>query len=280
MPRLALKIEYQGTHFHGSQFQPGLRTVQGELEKALSVVARQGIALLFSGRTDTGVHARGQVAHCDWPQPEVDLWRLTWALNGVLPDDLSISQMQVVPDDFHARYSALSRQYVYSILNRPQRSAILRNTHFFLPHELDLELMRQCSQQLVGSHDFRAFKSTNSDKNTTVCRVERVEILNKGEGLLEFWINANHFVYNMVRIIVGTLTEIGLGKKDSGVLLKALQEGDRNLAGATAPAWGLSLDSVSYPDTYKLFESVNFSNAKQAQTSKASQSLESGDIRS
>lgn len=261
MRRIALLLEYNGKRFNGSQYQASGRTVQGELESALSTVARAPVSAIFSGRTDSGVHARGQVVHCNWPAADVDLWRLAWSVNGILGDDLSVAEMQFVPDDFHARFSAVAREYVYRIVNRPQRSALLRDSHHFVPFPLDLDGMRKGAQFLVGEHDFKAFKSSNSDTVTSVCRVRRAELLNLGEGVLEFWIAANHFVYNMVRIIVGTLLEIGLGKKEPETIDDALAGGSRDLAGPTAPAWGLCLNSVQYPDVYQLFAQSSFKQA-------------------
>jgi tRNA pseudouridine38-40 synthase len=228
--------------------------VQGELEKALSTYARAPMTALFAGRTDAGVHAKGQVVHCDWSDEEpLDLWRFCWAMNGILQRDMSLVVAQMVPPEFHARFSATKRSYVYRVLNRPNRSALLRDDHHFIPQSLDLDAMRTAAAALPGEHDFTAFKSTNSDKVSSVCRVERSELLSLGEGVLEFHITANHFVYNMVRIIVGTLIEIGLGKKQSGSLSEALSTKERDLAGPTAPPWGLCLDSVEYPASYKLF---------------------------
>lgn len=253
MPRLALIIEYQGQQFCGSQYQVGQRTVQAELEKALSTIARAPVSCIFSSRTDSGVHALGQVAHCDWPESEPDIWQLNWGLNGILPEDMAVSRIVPVQDSFHARYDASCRQYVYRLLNTPQRSALLRHTHYFVPRALDVASMRLAAANLLGEHDFKAFKSTSSARVTSICRVKRAELLNLGEGVLEFWIAANHFVYNMVRIIVGTLVEIGLGKRQPDSLSNALSSGNRNLAGPTAPSWGLCLHSVQYPEAYKLF---------------------------
>lgn len=256
--RVALKIEYSGKRFCGSQFQLGVRTVQDELEKAIGTFLRlpgRRAKVVFSGRTDTGVHARGQVVHFDYPE-ELDLWRFCWGVNGILGQDVSITAAQVVPDDFHSRFSAIKRSYCYRLLNRPQRSALLKDTHVFVPLELNIAEMQQVAGLLVGTHDFSGFKSTNSDTSTTVCAVERAELLNLGEGKLEFWISANHFVYNMVRIIVGTLIEIGLGKRPTTDLGEALHDRQRRKAGPTAPPWGLCFESVEYPESYRLFESV------------------------
>jgi tRNA pseudouridine38-40 synthase len=255
MFRVAILVQYAGKAFSGSQYQVGVRTVQSELERALSLYFKSPIKASFSGRTDRGVHAAGQVVHFDVEQDELDLWRFCWAMNGILPHDVSVSRAQIVSDSFHARFSARKREYVYRILNRPQRSALLKDTHCFVFRSLDLDRMKAATPALLGSKDFKAFRSTNADKTSTICAVSRAELLNLGEGQLEFWIASNHFVYNMVRIVVGTLIEIGLGKRAPESLSEALVAGDRNLAGPTAPPWGLTLNSVEYPDAYALFES-------------------------
>ncbi|MGD9683443.1 MAG: tRNA pseudouridine(38-40) synthase TruA [Candidatus Obscuribacterales bacterium] len=255
MPRIALKVEYRGNSFHGSQYQVGVSTVQSELEGALTTLARQEIRVHFSGRTDTGVHARGQVAHIEWPDKESpDIEALSWSLNGILSKNMAVVAAQEVDDSFHARFTALEREYVYRILNRRQRSPLLKDTHYFVRQDLDLKAMQDAALRLMGRHDFSSFRSTNADKSSPVCTVTRAQILNLGEGQLEFWIAADHFVYNMVRIIVGTLIEIGLGKKEPAAMSDALEECDRNLAGPTAPPWGLTLNSVHYPEHYHLFQ--------------------------
>jgi tRNA pseudouridine38-40 synthase len=274
--RIALHLEYDGKNFCGSQYQEGVRTVQADLEAALSTYLRCApLRVVLAGRTDSGVHASGMIAHFDLPEgvdaggdagsegtdrtvpKPIDLWRLCWASNGILKNDISVVSACIVPNQFHARFAALERTYVYRILNRPQRSALDKERHFFVPHPLDLESMQEASAELLGTHDFVAFRSTNADKTSTLCDVRRSEILNLGEGELEFWISANHFVYNMVRIIVGTLVEIGLGKRPKTRLTEALSRKDRELAGPTAPPWGLTLVSIKYPQEYKLFETEN-----------------------
>jgi tRNA pseudouridine38-40 synthase len=252
--RVALLLEYWGTKFHGSQYQRDTRTVQSVLESSLSTILREPIRAIFSGRTDSGVHARGQVAHFDTTTEDLDLWRFTWGLNGILPHDLSAKSAQIVPASFHARHSASARQYVYRVLNRPQRSALMADTHYFISYQLNYEAMSEAVKILVGSHDFASFKSSNSDRGTTRCNVTRAELLNLGEGQLELWIEANHFVYNMVRIIAGTLVEIGLGTRPTSSLEGALDKCDRTLAGPTAPAWALELNSVTYPERFHLFQ--------------------------
>lgn len=254
MPRIAILVEYLGGRFHGSQLQLKHRTVQLVLEEALEILARQPVRVTFSGRTDSGVHASGQVAHFEWTDEECDLARLAGSINGIAQDDVAVRAIQKVPDSFHARFSATSRSYVYRILNHPYKSPILKDTHHHQPWPLDLESMSQAASSLIGKHDFTSFRSSNSDKSSPVCTVTRAEILKLGEGRLEFHIAADHFVYNMVRIIVGTLMEIGLGKKEPESMTRALEELDRNLAGPTAPPGGLTLVKVEYPEEYRLFE--------------------------
>lgn len=253
MPKLALAVEYVGTKFHGSQLQLDVRTVQSELERALKILARKDIRVTFSGRTDAGVHAKKQVAHILWDKDDLDLHKVIWSLNGILSNDVSITAMQVVDDSFHARFSATKREYVYRILNRPQRSALLKDTHYFIRDPLDLKAMSSGASKLLGKHNFLAFRSSNADKSSTICDVSRCELVNLGEGRLEFWIRADHFVYNMVRIIVGTLVEVGLSKRPITSLSEALETGDRNLCGPTAPPRGLTLNSVEYPAKFSLF---------------------------
>lgn len=255
--RIALKVEYLGKYFHGSQFQLGVPTVQSELESALAVLARQAIRVHFSGRTDAGVSARGQVAHIDWPEENedrLDLAEFTWSLNGILGKNLCVTNSQIVDQSFHARFSARQREYVYRILNRKQRSPLLKNTHYFIRSNLDLKAMQEASLELMGRHDFSAFRTMSTTQSNPICTVSGAQILNLGEGQLEFWITADHFVYNMVRIIVGTLVEIGLGKKEPAIVSEALQACDRKLTGPTSPPKGLTLDSVQYPEQYHLFQ--------------------------
>ena len=257
--KIALLIEYTGKKFHGSQYQEGVLTVQQELERALAILFGQPLRAIFSGRTDSGVSARGQVVHVVLPEgrkalSQSEIFDLTWRLNGIVIKEMSVTALDNAPSDFHARFSASEREYVYRILNRSQRSALLKDTHYFVRQPLDLKAMRSAASSLLGRHDFASFKSSNSDNSSTICTVRRAELLNLREGELEFWIAADHFVYNMVRIIVGTLIEVGLGKRDAESISQALERRERNLAGPTAPPWGLTLDSVFYPEALSLWE--------------------------
>ncbi len=281
MPRIAFSLEYHGKRFHGSQLQLGVRTVQGELESAFEVLAKQPLRVTLSGRTDAGVHAAGQCFHVDWPEgvipagaataaaiasglehgeaaEDLDLWRLMRSLNGIMKSDIAVSAAQIVPESFHARFSANRREYVYRILNRQQRSALLKDTHYQVTYALDVKAMQDGASRLLGQHDFAAFRSTNAEQVSTICTISRSEILQLDDGRLEIWIAADRFVYNMVRIIAGTLTEIGLGKRTLESLETALEKGDRDLSGPTAPPWGLTFQSVRYPKEYNLFELNSF----------------------
>lgn len=167
-----------------------------------------------------------------------------------------MASAQLVPDSFHSRYKATRRTYVYKILNRSQPSPFYLNSHYQVGTKLDLEAMNEALPGLLGNHDFSAFRSSSKDDSSSICRVERAELLNLGEAELEFWISANHFVYNMVRIIVGTLIDIGLGKRSRSAIADALVGQRRALTGPTAPAWGLCLHAVEYPAEYGLFQEL------------------------
>ena len=252
MPRIALLIEYIGNNFHGSQAQNNQRTVQGDLEQALLIYLKTKTTVIFSGRTDAGVHASGQVAHIDVPS-NIDLHKFIWAINGILKNDVALRKVQFVDNSFHARYSAIERSYVYRILNARQRSPLLRKTHFFISAPLDIAKMEVSSQKLIGCHDFKAFKSSNSDTSTSICTINSIKLINLHEDCLEVIVKADHFVYNMMRIIVGSLIEIGLNKLEPATIDKAIINGNRDCLGPTAPAWGLELQAVKYPPQYNLF---------------------------
>ncbi len=273
--RIALLLEYNGQDFCGSQSQKNLRTVQSVLEEALAIYFRltksaktkKPLRAILSGRTDSGVHATGQVAHFELPKDlaedwhKLDLQTFAWSINGILTNDISVKQAVVVPSDFHARFHAVERHYVYRILNRPQRSPLCEGSHYFIRAPLDIAAMKEAITCLPGEHDFAAFKSTNSDRHDAICEVKYAKLLNLGEGELEFSIAANHFVYNMIRIIVGTLVEIGLKKRPADSLRAALIGAQRKLAGPTAPALGLSLVSVKYSQPYaNIFKFASFND--------------------
>ncbi len=247
MPNFKLNIEYDGTAYHGWQRQKGDRTVQGAIEAALATMTRQRVVVTGSGRTDAGVHALGQTANfrCDTRlSPEI----FQKGLNAILDGDIVIRGCERVPDGFHARFDAVGKVYRYDILNHPLPAAIGRHYFWHIRAPLDVTAMARAAAQLLGSHDFKAFEGTGSPRAHTVRRIDRAEFVQKEPGRLSFWTEADGFLRYMVRNIVGTLVEVGLGRISTEGFGGVLRSRDRSCAGATAPAQGLFLVRVRYPD--------------------------------
>jgi tRNA pseudouridine38-40 synthase len=244
MTTFKITLEYDGSRYHGWQVQPGLPTIQSELEAAIAKVSQQSVNVTGAGRTDAGVHALGQVATFT---TSASLTGSDWlrALNGLLPDDIAILAVDVVPDSFHARFSAKSKLYRYRILNRPQRSAMDRSRIWYYPHPLDFHAMQKASEVLLGTHDFSSFQGSPTDTENPVCRVSRLE-LTRSESQLAVEIEADRFLKQMVRNIVGTLVDVGRGKLKAGAMKEVLAARDRTKAGPTAPPQGLYLVRVDY----------------------------------
>jgi len=243
MTSVRLKLEYDGTGFHGWAAQPGLRTVQGELEAALATVLREPVRLTVAGRTDTGVHALGQVASfVTSAEIKEDLAR---RLNGVGPGDVAVTTASVVEDGFNARHGAKSRSYLYRLLARSAPSPFERGRALWWPHRIDLETLQACAAALAGNHDFTAFTPTQTDH----VRFDR-DILHASWELdgdvLAFRITADAFMRNMVRILVGTMLEVSSGRRSIDGFKKLLDGATRSDAGDTAPPHGLYLESVAY----------------------------------
>ena len=234
-----LLIEYDGTDFRGWARQPGHRTVQQELETALAVLLPAPVQLAVAGRTDAGVHAWAQVASYDGDTV------LLRSLNALLPPDIAVLACDDAPADFDARRDATSRTYCYRILTRPTRSPFLSRTTLHQPRPLDLDALDACAQALPGPHDFTAFTPTETDH----VRFER-EVFDarweRGEDMLEFWIEADSFMRNMNRIVVGTMLEVARGLRTLEDFTSLLEGAPRSAAGVTAPARGLALVGVSY----------------------------------
>ncbi len=238
-------MEYDGAGFHGWQRQADVRTVQGDLEAALGRITNQKVTVIGSGRTDAGVHARGQVAcfRCDVRlTPEV----LQRALNGVLKEDVVVTDCVRAPDAFHARFDARSKTYRYVILNRPLPAAIGRQYAWFIRTPLDLRAMQDAAAFIRGTHDFKAFEGAGSPRAHTVRHVFHADWLEKEDGYVVFEIEADGFLRYMVRNIVGALVETGLGKTTPAAFNAVLEGRDRTLAGPAAPAHGLRLIKVNY----------------------------------
>lgn len=253
--RIALGIEYDGSHFCGWQMQShGSRTVQEELEKALSIVADQPIQVVCAGRTDTGVHATGQVVHFDTTAVRQDkAWIL--GVNAHLPVDVAVVWSCPVDDGFSARFTATARHYRYVILNRRARPAILHNRVCWRHDALDADAMHAAAQVLIGEQDFSAFRSAACQAEHARRCIHYVNVQRKGEYLY-IDIQANAFLHHMVRNIVGSLMVVGSGEKPETWIAELLHQRDRTLAGATAPAQGLYLVKVCYPDTYAFPQQV------------------------
>lgn len=244
MRHIKLVIGYDGTDFHGFQRQKGLRTVQGELERTLTTLLGHPVSVKAAGRTDTGVHAEGQVVSF-WTSCPIPVERLPLALNSLLPADIVAKKAVQVSPDFHPRFDATSRVYRYLIDNRPVPSALLRRYAWHIPEPLDVEAMKQAAQFLVGVHDFASFHASGSDLGSTVREMKRVTVVKRG-GVVAITMEANAFLYHMARIVVGTLVEIGLGRRHPEEMRAILEARDRSVAGKTAPPHGLCLVQVKY----------------------------------
>jgi len=246
--RLKLTLEYDGAGFSGFQRQtgPDLRTVQRVLETALKQLTGSEHVIVGAGRTDAGVHALGKVAHFD-TESGLPVKRWPAVLNGLLPPDVSVRGAEEVDESFHARYSAKSKEYCYLILNRPQRSAIWHHHSYHVPQQLDLERMAQGAGCFTGAHDFKAFAATGSSARSTVRRVFASSVFAGGDWI-GFRVAASGFLYKMVRLMAGTLVEIGLGRADPGRIEELLESRDGDKGGPTLPPRGLFLVRITYED--------------------------------
>jgi len=252
MRNIRLTIEYDGTDFRGWQQQiPEHRTVQDEIEKALKIIFRTKTKVIGSGRTDSGVHARGQVANFKTANRRLKPADIQRALNANLPEDITILEVKEAPKDFHAQYSAKRKTYSYTVLNGPARPAIDRAFCHYHPYRLNVASMRKAASELKGKKDFRAFmaanpalRATEKDKDT-VRTMSRLDIKKQGD-LVRITVTANGFLYKMVRNIVGTLLAVGSGQLAPRDIKMILAHKDRQRAGKTAPARGLCLENVEY----------------------------------
>lgn len=244
MPTFRLLLEYDGGAFHGWQVQPGHRTVQQVLEDAFATLFRQPVGVVGSGRTDAGVHARGQVAHVVLPET-ADAHHLRRALNGIAGPDVAVLAVEAAPDGFHARFDARRRTYLYHASTEPR--ALDRRTRLLLRPMPDFDAMNEAACMLLGTHHFGAFCRTQSDTQNRVCTVETAAWEPEARpGDWRFRIAADRFLHGMVRAVVGTLLDVGRGKLSADELPGILASEDRRRAGAAAPPHGLVLERVDY----------------------------------
>ena len=244
MQNLRLTLEYDGTEYHGWQVQPGLPTIQGTLEEAIKRISGEEVRITGAGRTDAGVHAVGQVANF-YTGKEMDATSWQRALNAILPPDIVVRGVEQVSEDFDARRSAKHKTYRYSILHRADPSALDRRYLLHVPDPLDLGAMAEAATLLLGEHDFSAFRAAECPASTPVRRVYEARFATEGERF-HFFITADAFLMHMVRIIVGTLLEVGTGKITPADFREVLKSRDRGRAGKTVPPHGLCLLSVKY----------------------------------
>ncbi len=246
MPRYFIRLSYNGTRYHGWQIQPNAITVQQEITTAISLLLRHDVEITGCGRTDTGVHAECFFAHMETAKEltSENQQRLCNKLNAFLSDDIAIEKIFPVADDTHARFSAISRTYEYRITQ--QKQPFLQEFAHFFPLALDIEKMNRCARLLMEYRDFSCFSKSHTQTHTNDCSITEAQWQFKN-NLLVFKISADRFLRNMVRAIVGTLVDAGLGKIDENDIHQIIQSGIRSKAGKSMPARGLFLTDVGYP---------------------------------
>ncbi len=247
MRNIKLTVAYDGTNYHGfqKQYNTGLLTIQEVLENALFRLSKREIKVTGAARTDAGVHARGQVINFDASSWSIPSERVVFALNGMLPRDIVIMSSEQVDLDFHARYSALSKTYFYVLYNDSKPSPFWRLYSCFMPYSLDIPAMKSAALMMEGENDFSAFQASGSSVKSTVRTLFKTDVRKKGK-FVYLTFKGNGFLYNMVRIMVGTLLEIGQGKRLPEETEQIIASRKREMAGFTAPACGLYLKLVEY----------------------------------
>lgn len=245
MKRIKLTVAYDGTNYCGWQVQPNGITIEEVLNRALSRLTGEEIRVIGASRTDSGVHARGNVAVFD-SNTSIPPERITYALNQYLPEDIAVVRSEEVPADWHPRYCDCTKTYEYHILNAEVPDPTRRLTTYFVSYKLDLAKMQQAAEYLVGMHDFASFCNIHTDVEDTVRTIYELQVLKK-EDELTIRIRGNGFLYNMVRIIVGTLLRVGRGFYTPEQVKEILEARDRQAAGVTAPPQGLMLLEIVYP---------------------------------
>ncbi|MEG6616928.1 tRNA pseudouridine(38-40) synthase TruA [Peptococcaceae bacterium 1198_IL3148] len=247
MSNIKLTVAYDGTDYYGFQEQRGTNfvTIQQLLEQSLSKLAKRSIQVIGASRTDSGVHARGQVVNFKsdcWPVP---LNKLPLAVNALLPRDVAVTAAEYVADDFHARFSALGKTYTYTIYNHRIQNPFTKRFALHEPRPLDVGLMNIAAQCLLGEHDFKAFQAQGTPVKSTVRKIINAQV-EKMDNNIILTVAGNGFLYNMVRIITGTLIQVGLGKLEPNKITDIISSKDRTKAGPTVPPQGLCLEEIYY----------------------------------
>ena len=245
--RYFVRFSYDGTSFHGSQRQPNGLTVQETMEQALTMIFREELSLTFAGRTDAGVHAREMYAHMDIDEEAMrrEGERLVFRLNGILPDSIAIFDIYPVTDDAHARFSAVRRTYEYHVIDHKDPFLLPYATRLRQP--LDYAAMNEAALLLIGKQDFASFCRTHTDVKTTICDLTQAQWKELENGHAVFTISADRFLRNMVRAVVGTLFQVGQGKMTKEQFAQVIAQHNRCSAGDSAPAQGLYLTHIQYP---------------------------------
>ena len=245
MRNIRLVIEYDGTNYHGWQIQPNATSIQETIEDRLQKITQEEIRLIAAGRTDAGVHAVEQVANFS-TNSQLDINNIQRGLNSLLPPDIAIKEISEAEQDFHSRYSAKSKIYRYVILNRRFPSPLYRNFSWFIPFKLDIKEMKSAVQCLIGEHDFSSFKASGCNSHNPIRELYGISLDKDPKGFIIFEIEANAFLKQMVRNIVGTMVDVGKGKIGVSEFEDIFLSKDRKKAGITAPPQGLFLVKIKY----------------------------------
>jgi tRNA pseudouridine38-40 synthase len=244
MRNIKLVIEYDGKGFNGWQKQPNKLNIQGEIERAIGEITGEEIDLIASGRTDAGVHSLGQTANFK-TNSKIPIEKFAIAINSKLKKSIVIQSAEEVEERFHSRYSVKSKKYRYTINNSQYGSAIYRDMEYHFPIKLDVEKMQEAAKYFEGEHDFKAFKASGTSSKSSVRKIYKAEVIKDGDRI-HIELTGNGFLYNMVRIISGTLLDVGIGKIKPEEIPEIINEKNRSKAGKTLPAQGLCLVEVTY----------------------------------
>ncbi len=253
--RIALEVQYDGTPYNGWQIQNGGRTVQGEIERAIEILTKEKSRTVASGRTDSGVHALGQIVHFD-SHSTMPLQRFCIGLNGILPRDIAVKNAYQVNSSFHARFDAVERTYRYLIYNHPSRSPFMMYRSMWVHEKLDIEYLKAVTVQLLGEKDFSSFCKKRESRNiNTVRRITGIRVDKEGDMVI-LEISGNAFLHNMIRIIVGTVVTMCKNNDEPSLLRDIIAMRDRDCSGVTAPPYGLYLTRVLYEPDLTALESA------------------------